>query len=97
MSNKQKVSLIWKVRKTRFLSCVMLCLWMLMGCQQVFCFEGKKESEEGEPYSAYLFAYFTGNGEEAIRYAISKDGLNYKALNNNRPVMPLKSSKIHFG
>lgn len=40
--------------------------------------------------SAYLFAYFTGNSisEEAVRFAISKDGLNYKALNNNQPVIP---------
>ncbi|QMW00611.1 family 43 glycosylhydrolase [Spirosoma foliorum] len=43
-----------------------------------------------EPYSAYLFAYFTGNSgdEEAIRFAISKDGYNYKALNYNEPIMP---------
>jgi hypothetical protein len=40
-------------------------------------------------YSAYLFAYFTGAGkdEESIRFAISNDGYNYKALNNNMPVI----------
>jgi len=39
--------------------------------------------------SAYLFAYFTGNGsrEEAIRFALSDDGYSYKALNNNEPVL----------
>lgn len=39
--------------------------------------------------SAYLFVYFTGNGkgEEAIRFALSDDGYNYKALNNNQPVL----------
>lgn len=39
--------------------------------------------------SVYLFAYFTGNGndEEAIRFALSDDGYNYKALNNNIPVV----------
>jgi hypothetical protein len=38
---------------------------------------------------AYLFTYFTGNGEgeEAIRYALSKDGYNYYALNNNEPII----------
>jgi len=38
---------------------------------------------------AYLFTYFTGNekDEEAIRFAISKDGYNYKALNHNNPVV----------
>ena len=38
---------------------------------------------------AYLFAYFTGNrgDEEAVRLAISHDGFNYKALNNNLPIL----------
>jgi arabinoxylan arabinofuranohydrolase len=40
-------------------------------------------------YSAYLFTYFTGNGngEEAIRFALSNDGYNYRALNNNKPIL----------
>lgn len=40
-------------------------------------------------YSAYLFTYFTGNGngEEAIRFALSNDGYNYRALNKNKPVL----------
>lgn len=42
--------------------------------------------------AGYLFAYFTGNNnnkqEEAIRFAISDDGFNYKALNGNRPIIP---------
>src|SRR5688572_7263613 len=47
-----------------------------------------------ENYSAYLFAYFTGNRkeEEAIRFALSKDGYNFRALNNNNPV--ISSEKI---
>ncbi|MCU7550187.1 glycoside hydrolase family 43 protein [Chitinophagaceae bacterium LB-8] len=42
-----------------------------------------------QKYSAYLFAYFTGNkiSEEAIRFALSYDGYHYKALNNNNPVI----------
>lgn len=44
--------------------------------------------------SAYLFVYFTGNtkSEEAIRFALSYDGYNYKALNGNKPV--ISSEKI---
>lgn len=40
-------------------------------------------------FSAYLFAYFTGNSgdQEAIRFAISDDGHNFKALNKNKPVL----------
>ena len=36
----------------------------------------------------YLFAYFTGNdGEEQVRLAVSDDGLNFEALNGNKPVL----------
>lgn len=43
-------------------------------------------------FSAYLFAYFTGNRveEEAVRYAISLNGYNYRTLNNNQPVINSK-------
>lgn len=42
--------------------------------------------------SAYLFVYFTGNKpqEEAVRFAVSLDGYNYKALNGNNPVIDSK-------
>lgn len=44
---------------------------------------------EDEGYVGYLFSYFIGNGpgEEAIFYALSDDGYNFKALNNNRPIV----------
>ncbi|MES2777235.1 MAG: family 43 glycosylhydrolase [Bacteroidota bacterium] len=40
-------------------------------------------------YSAYLFVYFTGNDkkDEAICYALSRDGYRFKALNNGKPVI----------
>ena len=48
----------------------------------------------GQKTNAYLFTYFTGNtgNEEAIRFGISKDGYNYKALNNDQPI--ISSAKI---
>ncbi|MDB5019599.1 MAG: beta-xylosidase [Pedobacter sp.] len=44
----------------------------------------------GYSQDAYLFTYFTGNGngEEAIRFALSSDGYTYKALNGNKPIIP---------
>jgi hypothetical protein len=44
---------------------------------------------EDEGYRAYLFAYFAGNSgnQEAIRFAVSRDGYNYKALNGNQPII----------
>ena len=46
--------------------------------------------------TSYLFAYFIGNSgnEEAIRFAVSNDGYNFRALNNNQPV--IDSKKISF-
>ena len=42
--------------------------------------------------SAYLFVYFTGNSgnQEAIRFAVSNDGYNFRALNDNQPVIDAK-------
>ena len=44
---------------------------------------------EKEGYSAYMFAYFTGNSgnQESIRFGLSNDGKNFKALNGNNPVL----------
>lgn len=54
--------------------------------------EFKVEIAEDEGYSAYLFAYFTGNGngEEAIRFALSNDGFTYRALNGDQAVIDSK-------
>lgn len=40
-------------------------------------------------YAAYLFVYFTGNdiSQEAICFALSSDGYQFKALNHGQPVM----------
>ncbi|TDH24622.1 beta-xylosidase [Segetibacter sp. 3557_3] len=57
-----------------------------------FAYAQKKTRAEN--YSAYLFAYFTGNtkNEEANRFALSNDGYNYRALNGNDPI--ISSEKI---
>lgn len=50
---------------------------------------GQTQSRNHKSYTAYLFAYFTGNekAEEAVRFALSTDGYRYIALNDNRPVI----------
>ncbi|MDE6071213.1 MAG: glycoside hydrolase family 97 catalytic domain-containing protein [Muribaculaceae bacterium] len=56
--------------------------------------KGKVPAEKD--FAGYLFTYFTGNNnekeEEAIRFALSDNGYDFKALNGNRPV--IKSSLI---
>ena len=51
---------------------------------------GKCSHHAAQPeFTGYLFTYFTGNDikEEAVHYALSRDGYNYKALNNDQPIM----------
>jgi arabinoxylan arabinofuranohydrolase len=51
-----------------------------------------KSGPSDKDFAGYLFTYFTGNAvaDEAICYAISTDGYNYRALNNNKPVIDSK-------
>lgn len=48
------------------------------------------KQENPNAKSAYLFVYFTGNGpgEEAVHYAMSRNGLDYYALNDDQPIVP---------
>ncbi len=45
-----------------------------------------------EKDDAYLFVYFTGNriAQEAVHYAVSRDGYNYYQLNDGKPVLDSK-------
>lgn len=51
-----------------------------------------KSGPAEKDYVGYLFAYFKGNSvkDEAVCYAISRDGYNYLALNNNNPILDSK-------
>lgn len=66
---------------------VLKCLLFLAGLFPIVSCQNKAPQTD-----AYLFTYFTGNGPggEAIRYAVSTDGYNYRALNNNQPVLDSK-------
>ena len=46
-------------------------------------------------FSKYLFCYFTGNApeEERIHFAVSADGYNFTALNDNEPVIIQEKGK----
>ena len=59
-----------------------------------FVFPQTPSAVAEKDFVGYLFAYFTGNRveEEAVRYAVSRDGYNYFTLNSNNPV--IDSDKI---
>ncbi|WP_240915219.1 family 43 glycosylhydrolase [Chitinophaga oryziterrae] len=66
-----------------------ICLCLVLGMLAPAMAQQASKKKPVKHYSAYLFAYFTGAGKDAesIRFAISNDGYNYKALNNNMPVI----------
>lgn len=69
--------------KKTFLLTLVLFVSFLSSAQEY------KSGPTEKDYVAYLFAYFKGNKveDEAVCYAISIDGYNYKTLNNNQPVI----------
>lgn len=58
-------------------------------------------SAEKIPYDAYLFAYFEGQGSsglrEQLRFAVSENGTDWKALNRNLPVVGSDSISLSGG
>lgn len=52
-----------------------------------------KSGPADKDFAGYLFTYFKGNAvkDEAVCFAISTDGYNYRALNNNEPVIDSKA------
>ncbi|MFV0521155.1 MAG: family 43 glycosylhydrolase [Mangrovibacterium sp.] len=79
--------MITKVTFKLFLASIM-CMVLFVNC-----------TEKPEKFEGYLFAYFTGNapGEEAIHFAVSKDGYNYRALNNNKAIIDSKDISTSGG
>ncbi|MDR1504797.1 MAG: family 43 glycosylhydrolase [Prevotella sp.] len=70
--------------KSKFLICLFISVLFIPSYAQEY-----KSGAVEKDYVAYLFAYFTGNKveEEAIHFAISADGYNYRSLNGNKPVI----------
>lgn len=70
----------------KFINCCK-CVWVCMVILPSLA-HAQRNGKQGN-YSAYLFAYFTGNSknEEAIRFALSNDGYHFRALNHNNPVI----------
>ena len=66
-----------------------ICLGVALFISICFLFAQNKEVKNSNKYTAYLFSYFTGNGpgEEAIHFALSKDGYVYRALNSDHPIL----------
>lgn len=69
------------MKKKLFTFCLFVCSIILVN--------GQYRTPVEKDYVAYLFAYFTGNAveEEQVHYAISNDGYNYFALNENKPIL----------
>jgi hypothetical protein len=69
---------------------------LLLACWTALSNIGAQEYKNGpaeKDFAGYLFSYFKGNAveDEAICFAISRDGYNYMALNNNKPIIDSKT------
>ena len=71
-----------------FKQVLLFALFLFISSTQTVSFAKSTPGSKPET-DAYLFVYFTGNKmyEEQIRFALSYDGYNYKALNRNLPVI----------
>lgn len=83
-------------KKIGFSISLTLCILIAVYGQQKPNTENTKDklNSTKNKYSSYLFVYFTASNkdEEQIRFALSDDGYNFKALNHNQPI--LSSEKI---
>ena len=54
-------------------------------------YTSNSETSKKPLYAGYIFVYFEGSGseisQEQLRFGVSTDALNWKALNNNRPII----------
>ncbi|QGY44794.1 family 43 glycosylhydrolase [Maribellus comscasis] len=81
----KKTNEIKAFRLSRLRWVMILSFLFLISCENI--------KSTNEQFAGYMFVYFTGNepGEEAIRVAVSTDGYNYRALNDNEPILNSKN------
>lgn len=74
------------MKKKKYLLLLIICSCLGVNAQ------GYKYGPAEKDFAGYLFTYFKGNAvkDEAICYAISRDGYNYLSLNNNHPILDSK-------
>ncbi|WP_082491502.1 family 43 glycosylhydrolase [Pedobacter sp. Leaf194] len=77
--------------KTQLIIITCLCICMGLFSTKLIAQTIKTATQKN---AGYLFVYFTGNDkkEEAIHYALSKNGYSFNALNNDEPI--ISSQKI---
>lgn len=63
--------------------------FLILALVTVLSLRSSANENRDTKYDGYLFVYFTGGDkrDEAIRFALSKDGLNFTSLNDNAPVV----------
>ena len=69
-----------------------ICLLVLVVFGNLMQAQKSKKHVVNVKTSTYLFAYFTGNDikEESVHFAVSNNGYNFRALNNNQAVIDSK-------
>ncbi len=86
MSSKIGINTVKTSQIRNTLLASLITILILSGCSN------RKGSQLSPKYEAYLFAYFEGSAgslkhQEQLRFAVSADAINWKALNNNEPIL----------
>lgn len=65
---------------------------IILSLASIFTLARAGLSAHPRAFEGYLFAYFEGRGgelqREQLRFAVSPDAVNWRALNGNRPIIP---------
>lgn len=79
------------MNRIRCLRLILIFILQLTFTANLFS-QSYKSGPADKDFAGYLFTYFKGNkiSDEAICFAISTDGYNYRALNNNEPILDSK-------
>lgn len=69
----------------------LLCLALLSLPAAAATAKAKSKAKADAKFTGYLFTYFEGTGDknkqEQLRFAVSRDGKDWYALNDNQPVV----------
>lgn len=85
------VNFLFMITRLRFVTLILVIIFNSACIGRAFS-QNYKSGPTDKDFAGYLFTYFKGNSvkDEAVSYAISTDGYNYRALNNNEPVLDSK-------
>ncbi len=82
-TSRIKEFLMFLLKRPQFYALFLLAFSLLTSFKVVYA----QNSEPGKELGYYIFCYFLNNGEDGVHYAVSRDGYQWKALNNSKAIL----------